>query len=47
ALLLGTYFLEILIDNTMARLTWRWMLSYVWIVGLVLSVLNLSWLYAS
>lgn len=46
ALLLGTYFLEILIDNTMARLTWRWMLSYVWIVGLVLSVLNLSWLYA-
>lgn len=47
ALLLGTYFLEILIDNTMARLTWRWMLSYVWLVGLVLSVLNLSWLYAS
>ncbi len=47
ALLLGTYFLEIFIDNTMARLTWRWMLSYVWIVGLVLSILNLSWLYAS
>lgn len=46
ALLVGTYFAEILIDNTMARMTWRWMLSYVWAVGLVLSLINLVWLYA-
>lgn len=45
ALLMGTYFLEILIDNTMARMTWRWMLVYVLLAGLVLSLINLSWLY--
>ncbi|SKA74251.1 ech hydrogenase subunit B [Paucidesulfovibrio gracilis DSM 16080] len=45
-LLIGTYFLEILIDNTMARMTWRWMLKYVWSVGLAMSVVNLIWLYA-
>jgi len=45
-LLVATYFLEVLIDNTMARLTWRWMLRYVWGVGLALSLINLVWLYA-
>ncbi len=45
ALLMGTYFLEILIDNTMARMTWRWMLVYVLLAGLALSLINLSWLY--
>lgn len=45
ALLIGTYFLEILIDNTMARMTWRWMLAYVLLAGLALSLINLSWLY--
>lgn len=44
-LLIVTYFLEIIIDNTMARMTWRWMLGYVWLIGLVLSLINLSWLY--
>ncbi|WP_461208827.1 respiratory chain complex I subunit 1 family protein [Desulfocurvus sp. DL9XJH121] len=41
-----TYLAEIVIDNTMARMTWRWMLKYVWSVGLVLSFVNLIWLYA-
>lgn len=45
-LLVSTYFAEILIDNTMARLTWRWMLGYVWSIGLALSFVNLIWLYA-
>jgi ech hydrogenase subunit B len=47
ALLLAvTYMAEIIIDNTMARMTWRWMLKYVWCIGLGLSVVNLIWLYA-
>ncbi|MBU1003157.1 MAG: NADH-quinone oxidoreductase subunit H [Proteobacteria bacterium] len=46
ALVVLTYLAEILIDNTMARMTWRWMLKYVWSVGLALSFVNLIWLYA-
>jgi len=45
-LLMATYFLELVIDNTMARMTWRWMLKYVWGIGLAMSVVNLIWLYA-
>jgi len=45
-LVVGTYFLEILIDNVSARMTWRWMLGYVWAMGLSLSLVNLIWLYA-
>jgi ech hydrogenase subunit B len=41
-----TYLLEILVDNTTARLTWRWMLGYVWAMGVALSIVNLIWLYA-
>ena len=41
-----TYFLEILIDNVCARMNWRWMLGYVWAMGLTLSMVNLVWLYA-
>ena len=44
-LLAGTYFLEVLVDNTTSRMTWRWMLSYVWGVGLTLSIVNLIWLH--
>jgi ech hydrogenase subunit B len=40
-----TYFLEVLIDNVSARLNWRWMLGYVWAMGLTLSLVNLIWLY--
>ncbi len=45
-LLLATYLLEILVDNTMARMTWRWMLKRVWLLGMGMSVVNLIWLYA-
>jgi ech hydrogenase subunit B len=41
-----TYGLEILIDNVSSRMTWRWMLSYVWAMGLTLSVVNLIWIHA-
>jgi len=46
-LLIVTYLLEIVIDNVTARLTWRWMLGYVWAMGLALSLVNLIWLYAA
>ena len=39
-----TYGVEIVIDNVSARMNWRWMLSYVWAMGLTLSVANLIWL---
>jgi ech hydrogenase subunit B len=42
-----TYVLEVLIDNVSARLNWRWMLGYVWAMGLTLSMVNLVWLYIS
>jgi len=45
-LLVVTYMLEILVDNTMARMTWRWMLKRVWLIGMGMSVVNLIWLYA-
>ncbi|WP_243545270.1 respiratory chain complex I subunit 1 family protein [Pseudodesulfovibrio tunisiensis] len=45
-LLVATYFLEVLVDNTMARMTWRWMLKRVWLIGMGMSVVNLIWLYA-
>jgi ech hydrogenase subunit B len=46
-LLIVTYLLEIVIDNVTARMTWRWMLGYVWAMGLTLSLVNLIWLYAA
>lgn len=46
ALLAATYFAELIIDNTMARMTWRWMLKYVWSIGLVLTFINFIWLHA-
>jgi ech hydrogenase subunit B len=42
-----TYFLEVLIDNVSARLNWRWMLGYVWGMGLTLTLVNLIWLCTS
>ncbi len=44
-LLAATYFLEVLVDNITSRMNWRWMLSYVWGVGLTLSLVNLIWLH--
>jgi ech hydrogenase subunit B len=40
-----TYAAEIIIDNVAARLSWRWMLGYVWAMGLTLSLVNLIWLH--
>jgi len=40
------FLIEIIVDNTTARLNWRWMLSYAWGMGLTLSLINLIWLYA-
>ncbi len=40
-----TYLCEILIDNIMARMTWQWMLGYVWTMGLAMSFVNLIWLH--
>jgi ech hydrogenase subunit B len=40
-----TYLVEILVDNTTSRMTWRWMLSSAWLVGIGLSLINLLWLY--
>lgn len=45
-LIAATYFVEIIVDNVSARLTWRWMLGSVWLSGLLLSGINLVWLYA-
>ena len=45
ALLAITYFVEVLVDNVAARMNWRWMLGYVWAMGLGLSLVNLIWLY--
>jgi ech hydrogenase subunit B len=42
----ATYLLEIVIDNVSARMNWRWMLGYVWAMGLTLCLVNLIWLYA-
>ena len=39
-----TYLIEILIDNITARMNWRWMLGYVWAMGLTLSIVNLIWI---
>ncbi|EPR44066.1 respiratory-chain NADH dehydrogenase subunit 1 [Desulfovibrio sp. X2] len=43
-LLVLTYFAEILLDNVTARMTWRWMLGYVWGIGLAMSAVNLVWI---
>ena len=44
-LVVVTYFVEVLVDNAAARMNWRWMLGYVWAMGLGLSLVNLIWLY--
>ncbi|WP_027193253.1 respiratory chain complex I subunit 1 family protein [Megalodesulfovibrio gigas] len=36
-----TYLAEILVDNVSSRMTWRWMVSSAWAVGLTLTLINL------
>lgn len=45
-LVAAAYFVEILVDNASARMSWRWMLGKIWAAGLTLCVVNLIWLYA-
>ena len=42
---IATYFLEVLIDNSFARMKWQFALKASWIVALVLGVVNLFVLY--
>lgn len=43
---LGSYFLELVIDNISARVTWRWMLKATWLIGIGAALTNIVWLYA-
>ncbi len=43
---LATYFAEIVVDNVCARMTWRWLIGPVLGIGVLLSCINLIWLYA-
>ncbi len=45
-LLAVTYMAEIVIDNVTPSMTWKWMLTYVWAVGISLSFFNMALLYA-
>jgi ech hydrogenase subunit B len=42
---LASYFMEIVIDNISARMTWKWMLKATWLVGIGAAVTNIVWLY--
>ena len=42
---LGAYFLELVVDNICARMTWPWMIKATWLVGVGTALLNLIWLY--
>lgn len=44
-LLIETYFVEVLIDNICARMTWKWMLRTSLYMGMVLALVNIFWLY--
>lgn len=39
------YFIEIIIDNISARVTWKWMIKATWIVGIGAAMVNIVWLY--
>lgn len=42
---LASYFLEIVIDNISARVTWRWMLKVTSMAGIGVALTNIIWLY--
>jgi ech hydrogenase subunit B len=42
---LGSFFLEMVIDNISARLTWKWMLKATWLIGIGAAMTNIVWLY--
>ena len=43
--ILVAYFLEILIDNTIARVKWQLMLRTAWVIAGTLGIVNLGVLY--
>ncbi len=45
-LALASYFLELVIDNISARVTWRWMIKVTWLIGIGAALTNIIWLYA-
>ncbi len=45
ALALAAFLLEIVVDNIEARMTWPWMIKFVWTTGISLSVVNIAVLY--
>lgn len=45
-LALLAFFLELVIDNICARLTWDFMLKFTWSSGLALCLINLGWILA-
>jgi ech hydrogenase subunit B len=44
-LALASYFLELVIDNISARVTWKWMIKSTWIIGIGAAMTNIIWLY--
>lgn len=42
---LVSYFLEMVIDNISARVTWKWMLKISWLAGIGMAMTNIIWLY--
>ncbi len=42
---LASYFLELVIDNISARMTWKWMLKATWLIAIGLALTNIIWLY--
>jgi formate hydrogenlyase subunit 4 len=43
---LVSFFLEIVIDNICARVTWKWMIKATWLIGIGAAMTNIIWLYA-
>lgn len=39
------YFLEIVIDNVSARMTWQWMVKATWVAGIGAALVNIVWMY--
>jgi len=44
-LALVAFFIELVIDNICARLTWEWMIKFTWSSGIILCLVNLGFIY--
>jgi len=44
-LAMAAFFIELVIDNICARLTWDWMLKFTWSSGIILCLVNLGFIY--